>query len=406
MQRPAVIGALVGVLAGLSADCGDSSCLPGRESCACTVQGTCDEGLACMDGTCIDPGGTASSGVAETSSGPTTSASTTMTSSSEDPTQVDSSSESGPVIPCGMADFRAASFNVLAVGDEGSDEWNALGSILARIEPDVICIEEINDFETAPFRALADSLGWGEPIQADPSPAIGGELRNGCFGPRTMNRTASYTAADLASDGNANDLARDIIAVRVELDDGCHANVLAIHAKSGQEDLDRFRRQVEFVRLAQAIDDVRAKFPGEGVVVMGDFNENLDDPMIGQVFTEVPAGLPESYRLGSDIELPLTYDPFTTVAGAGMTRLDPTAEDSTRDATWGVSDGFDGVRLDYIWLDGIELGATMIYDACLDDGVDADPPGAWLPLSGDPVPCFASQTASDHLPVVADLHVP
>ena len=183
-------------------------------------------------------------------------------------------------------------------------------------------------------------------------------------------------------------------------------NVVAVHAKSGQEDIDRFRRQVDFVRIAQAVDDVRASHSGEPVILMGDFNENPDDPMLNQVFEELPLGLPESYQLGDDITLPLTYEPFTTIEGTGLVRIDPTAEDSTRDATWGVSGGFDGVRLDYIWLAGIDLGGAVIYDACLDDGTDEPPAGAWLPLTGDPLPCGTSAAASDHLPIFADLRVP
>lgn len=392
-------GALAGVLAGLAIDCGSGPCIDGREGCACTVEGRCDDGLDCMGDECVAAGGS------ESSDGSTTSSTTsTMTTTSAQTSDADTSSETGPAIPCGMADFRAMTFNVQAVGVQGTDQWNALGAILRRVSPDIVCIEEINDGETATLRALAEELGWGEPIQADQSPAIGGELRNGCLGPRTMNRVESYTASDLVP--GANDLSRDALAVRVDLDNGCHVNVVAVHAKSGQEDIDRFRRQVDFVRIAQAIADVRTRHPGEPVMLMGDFNENPDDPMINQVFEALPAGLPESYHLGDDIALPLTYNPFDTIAGTGLTRIDPTAEDSTRDTTWGVSGGFDGVRLDYIWLDGIDLGGAVIYDACLDDGMDAPPAGAWLPLTGDPLPCGTSTTASDHQPIAADLHVP
>lgn len=369
----------------------------------CSVQGTCDDGLDCNGTKCVAAGGSesTSSGTSGTTAATTTNMSTTTQGAT---TELDTSSESGPVVPCGMADFRVVTFNVLGVDAQGSDAWNALGAILGRISPDVACIEEIDDGETASLRALTEALGWAEPIQADTSPAIGGELRNGCLGSRPMKRIDSYTASDLQP--GANDLSRDVIAVRVDLDDGCHVNVLDLHAKSGQEDLDRFRRQVEFVRVAQAIADVRARYPGEPLIVMGDFNSRLDDPMIGQSFDALPTGLPESYALGDDITFPVVYDPFDVLTGAGMTRIDPTAEDSPRDSTWGVSGGFDGVRLDYIWLDGIDLGGAVIYDACLDDGMDAPPAGAWLPLTGDPLPCGTSTTASDHQPIAADLHVP
>ena len=207
-------GALAGVLAALAIDCGSGPCIDGREGCACTVEGRCDAGLDCAGDECVAGGGSEGTDSGSTSTNATTS---TMTTSAQT-TDADTSSESGPVIPCGMADFRAMTFNVQAVGAQGSDEWNALGAILRRVSPDIVCIEELGDFETASLRALTEALEWGEPIQADQSPAIGGELRQACLGPRTMNRIDSYTASDLQP--GANDLSRDALAVRVALDDG------------------------------------------------------------------------------------------------------------------------------------------------------------------------------------------
>ncbi len=310
------------------------------------------------------------------------------------------SSTTEPVV-CDGVSLRVVSYNVKSVGFEKSLEWNALGSILRRLSPDVVCIEEFSDGETGSLRALTTALGWTEAIQAESSPAIGGELRNACMGPHPMTRIDSY-GGELSGDGDANDVGRDFLAVRLA-PAGCPINLLAVHAKSGQDDVDFFRRQVEFVRLGQAVADVRQRHPGEPVVVMGDFNENTDDPAIGMVFDQIPADLPPSYSLGSDIGLPLTYDPFYTIAAAGLTRVEATHEDSARIGTWNVSAASEGIRIDYVWLDGPELVSAVVYDACRDDGVDEPPGGQWLPLAGDPVPCEASALASDHVPVVVDL---
>ncbi|MBK8239419.1 MAG: endonuclease/exonuclease/phosphatase family protein [Deltaproteobacteria bacterium] len=365
---------------------------------ACLPNGSaCDRPAAACPATGSATETGSDSGSATTGGSATTQAGSTQDGSGD---SVDSSTTE--VLDCHGASLRVATFNVKSVGFEGSDEWNALGSVLARLQPDVVCIEELADGETAPLRALTMSLGWSEPIQADPSPAIGGELRNACMSPHAISRIDSYSGEDLSSDQHANDVGRDFLGVRIVIDD-CAMGLLAVHAKSGQEDLDRFRRQVEFERLRQAIDDMHARHPGEPLVVMGDFNENTDDPSLGQVFDAPPVGLPRSYRLGSDIALPMTYDPFTTVSNAGLTAIDATHEDSSRIGTWGVSAGSDGVRIDYIWLDGPQLVNAIVYDACRDDGVDEPPAGQWLALAGDPVPCVASALASDHLPVVADI---
>ncbi|MBC8070806.1 MAG: endonuclease/exonuclease/phosphatase family protein, partial [Deltaproteobacteria bacterium] len=275
---------MTGVLAGFLLDCGGLSgaCVEGREGCSCTVQGTCGEGLRCEDSQCVRPSG-GSEGTNASTTGATAGTTATLSTSADDDSSASESSESGPTIPCEGADLRVVTFNVQAVGTQGSPEWDALAAVLTRLAPDVACIQELGDFETDDLSALAEQLGWGPPIQAAQSPAIGGELRNACLGPRTMNRIGSYDGAALAPGGDANDVSRDVLAVRVDLDAGCHANVLAIHAKSGQEDLDRFRRQVEFVRFTQAIARVQSEHPGEPVVLAGDFNENPEDGNIGQV---------------------------------------------------------------------------------------------------------------------------
>jgi endonuclease/exonuclease/phosphatase family metal-dependent hydrolase len=305
---------------------------------------------------------------------------------------------------CGGTSVRIVAYNVKSVGFEDTEQWNALGTVIARLDPDLVCFEEVGDDETGNLRALTMALGWPEPVQAESSNLIGGELHNACLGPHPISRIASY-GNELSPDPNASDVARDFLAVRM-IHEGCPINVIAVHAKSGQEEVDFFRRQVELIRLGQAIDDVRAQYGDDPIVVMGDFNENPDDPGIGTVFDAPPGGLPQSYEVGNDIEFPLVYEPFETIAAAGVTMLDPTHEDSDRMGTWGVDANFEGIRLDYVFLDGPVLDGAVVFDSCRDDGVDEPPEGQWLPLAGDPVACGVSELASDHLPIVVDLSLP
>ncbi|MFO0637282.1 MAG: hypothetical protein U0168_31035 [Nannocystaceae bacterium] len=51
------------------------------------------------------------------------------------------------------------------------------------------------------------------------------------------------------------------------------------------------------------------------------------------------------------------------------------------------------------------MQGAVVFDARRDDGIDDPPAGQFLALQGDPIPCIASATASDHLPVVADLAI-
>jgi len=391
------IGVATGVAAGAVAGCAQEagSCIPGTIGCICEMSGVCDPGLVCSDNRCVTP---------DVDDGPIAGDSSFGT-----PSEDSGNTTTGTPVDCSGTTLRVASYNVQAVGAAESEGWNALGEVLRRIDADVVCIEELEDGETGALRDLTMALGYGEPVQADASPGIGGELRNACLGRVPLARIESFTARDLSSDQFANDVGRDFLAVRAEASAGCHVSMIAVHAKSGLEPLDLFRRQVEHVRLVQAIEQVRAEHPDDPLVVMGDFNENIDDPGLGMVFDAPPAGLPGSYELGNDIELPLAYSPFATIQSANLAMVAATHEDSDADGTWSAFDG-QGVRLDYLWVpaspDAIALDAVVVFNTCLDDGIDAPPSGAWLPLAGEPVPCWVGPAASDHLPIVADLRVP
>jgi len=374
------------------------SCIPGTPGCICTMAGNCDPGLVCVDNRCVSPD---EDPVADgSSSGFRT----------DDTGDVDTSSSTTFVeaTPCEGASLRLVAYNVQGLGSIGSEGWDALGSTLRRIDADLVCIEEFEDGDTEALRALAEALGYGEPIQAAESPGIGGELRNACLGRLPATRIESFTATDLSSDPDANDVGRDFLAVRAEAGPGCHVSVLAIHAKSGLEPIDLFRRQVEFERLGQAIARVRAEHPDDALVVMGDFNENIDDPVVGTTIDALPTGLPPSYQLGDDIVLPLHYDPFAKLQSSDLAMVDATHEDSEVRGTWSAFDDWEGVRLDYVFLDTpdrIALAGALVYNTCLDDGTDAPPTGSWLPMAGEPVPCWVGPAASDHLPLVVDLQL-
>jgi endonuclease/exonuclease/phosphatase family metal-dependent hydrolase len=314
----------------------------------------------------------------------------------------DGSSDTGPGLPpssCGGLPVRVATFNVESIGDEGTPSFEALASILVRIDADVVCLEEVQYWETPALFALADAAGYPDAIQAQESPAIGGDHTNACLARGGLYLVGSYSGRDLSDDPSANDVGRDILVVQVDLAQGqdppCRLGVVALHLKSGQEQLDWFRRQIEVERTAQAVALYLEQYPGDPMVIVGDLNEQIDDPALGSVFTGVPMGLPDSYQVGSDIAFPLEYQPFTRIEGLGLSVAPATQEDSTRDQTWS-----DAVRLDYLFHGGAQLVAAEVYNACRDDGAGG------LPKAGAPLPCGTSDEASDHFPVLADLVLP
>ena len=309
---------------------------------------------------------------------------------------------------CDGRQVRVGTYNIESVDPVGSGSFAAVADTLSRIAPDIVCVQEIVDGEGVAFVELAGAAGYPYAVKADRSPPIGGELSNGCMARFPLEVIGSWGGAELSSDLNANDVGRDFLAVRMDLseglpaDDACHLGVITVHAKSGQQPSDGFRRQVEAVRLTQAVARYREAYPDDAMVVLGDFNETLDDSALGSVFETAPAELPSSYRLGADILFPLTYQPFERLSEAGFELTSPAQEDAPDSReTWR-----DAARLDYVWLSGAEWIAGEVYNACRDNGVDDAPPGNNVDKSGEPLECSASALASDHFAVLADIRLP
>ncbi|MEM6292045.1 MAG: endonuclease/exonuclease/phosphatase family protein [Myxococcota bacterium] len=325
-------------------------------------------------------------------------------SSGTDPTTGVDPSADAPPSTCDDTPIRVATFNIESVSLQGSDPFVGLAASIARVGADVICMQEVQFDEAPSLQNLAEAAGYTTVIQADRSPAIGGDLTNACMSRVPMTLIASYTGSSLSSDPNANDVGRDILAVRVEPEPGCAVALFTLHFKSGGDYEDLFRRQVEAERLARGVRTYREQRPGDGVIVLGDFNEQLDDNDLGSQLAELPSTLPQSYRLGGDIELPLRYQPFDVLTDQGFQIVEAYQEDTLNPDTF-VGGNFTS-QLDYIVYGQALLQGAEIYNACQDNGVDDDPPGGWLPKEGEALACYSTQIASDHLAVFADFVLP
>jgi len=176
---------------------------------------------------------------------------------------------------------------------------------------------------------------------------------------------------------------------------GTRVTLFSAHLKSGFDDATLLRRHVESLRAAQV---VTAAAQQGGVLFMGDLNEEITRTP-GPTFTQPPTGMPFSYRLGSDLAYPFTYDPFGVLLGAGLTAANARHEDSNNDATRIPS----GRRIDYILTRGVTVLAAEVYDPCRDNGVDDAPVGGRMEKSGSPVMCGVAEAASDHWPVMVDI---
>lgn len=301
---------------------------------------------------------------------------------------------------CADGTFRIATWNVLRIDPVGSAAYEALLAIVLRLDADVLCVQEVGEGEESQLQALAVAANYKHGLLAPASGPPGSGIANACMSRLPVADEAYLWSNWISSDPSARDLTRPFVRLRIQdPKTERYISVLSGHLKAGSEDVDRFRRMVESIRLGQAAMDESATYPGNVVVVLGDLNDRANPPP--STFTSLPSGLPSFYSLGDDISLPIVYRPGQPLVDAGLTRVEARWEDGTEEDTFIPFAN----RLDYIWVTGEEIIASEVYEACRDDGIDADPVGDVLLKAGDPLECGLSELASDHRPVVVEFRL-
>jgi endonuclease/exonuclease/phosphatase family metal-dependent hydrolase len=297
----------------------------------------------------------------------------------------------------GTDDLRVATWNVENLGLADAQDLAYARDVATRLDADVLCLQEVLDEEASTFAGFLTEL-YPYRLQGEVGDALGGPQTVACLSKREPLGAASISARETSSDPDAADIGREFVWLRIPFAGGSGLSLVSVHLKAGQDGVDQFRRAVEGIRLRRWVDALRTMYPGEPIVLLGDFNVRPDDEALGMSFADLPPGLPSSYELGDDVMLPVVYDPLADLEGAGFAFVDATLASSGETSThrptlW---------RLDYVLVSsspgqGLNVAGSLVFDACRDT-IEAP-----IPLSGAPVPCAATETASDHWPVVVDL---
>lgn len=301
--------------------------------------------------------------------------------------------------------FRFSSWNVQALGTNGSAQWNDALSIVGRLDADIACFQEIfTNSEVALFDTFATTANYPHMFVANASGTLSGSLRAAVMSKYPILNAISHTSVSLSGDMNANDISRDILEVQIQIPNTPQRlGIFILHLKASSGSTNDFRRTIEIIRTNQAVDAFKAAFPGAPWIVCGDINDDIGDRGFGNTFNSLPGGLPGSYSLGSDISLPVTYNPFTSFTSNGSFIAGATQEDSTIDVTREAS----GRRLDYLFIEnGVTVVEDEVYNSVRDNGVDDGAPGGLLAKSGSALAAGVSLSASDHYVVAADLELP
>lgn len=287
---------------------------------------------------------------------------------------------------------RVVTWNVETLGERGSDEYDAVLSVLARINADVVALNEIDYGEEVDVEDLAADLGYTTVVVAYTNPF--GGLHNAIMTRLPVASSTLWTSEDLSGDPDANDVTRLPVAVEVEV--GIYTlAVVSEHWKSGFEIIDEFRRVMDSVRVGQAVEAAST----DAVIALGDMNAEIGESTVVPTWYYLPDNAPSSYELGTDLQDALdgagiADDAFLPLTDAGLVKVDAAQRDGNL-ATRDVS----GRIIDHLYADpSLTVLGAEVYDA-RDDAL----PG--LVLSGTAPDVGATEAASDHFPVFVDLQL-
>lgn len=339
---------------------------------------------------------------------------------------------SGLAQPAEAVQVRIATYNVLYGIDTGQDRTNApanddYAAVLAtfqRVQPDIVCFQELETSDKAAWVEMAATLGY--PHYAFASAAGGtfpGTARLGIWSKHPILYTDEVK--ETVVDSTAKEMTRWPLHAVIQVPGALNPfHVFAVHNKSSTVSKpDRLRRGFEILRTVNYLANLVAQFPLDTeYAVLGDFNDTIEGSIgLGQTTnfplsyyeSQVSNSLPATYKAGADIPwytnsnwlLPYRYYPTERLAAVGMGAVAAAHTGGTGTWTHDNGDGVSGYRLDYILFSDEILNSA--YGAPVAEVYDSagDGSGIGLAKPGPVPPAAASSHASDHRMVFADFNL-
>lgn len=312
--------------------------------------------------------------------------------------------------------LRVVTFNIEAgfvgserqpsIAERGSIDYESVRAILARIDADVVCLQEVfpDTDNNENFFNLAEDLGYEHALLSTRSNSFDFQLRNAVLSRYPFVSVQEIGSAGyndefgiVGSDGNrARDVTRTMPAIVIDVPGTTQpTTIITLHNKSGGEASDLFRRAIELARVRDYLD--RNDLNGsDNLIVTGDFNISTNFSPSFRAFVSEPSGLPATFNRGSDVPFPINYSndvDFYFPAPFNLVALDARAVNGDA-ATFQRG----GSTLDYLMSSpAITVLGSEVYRSELDG-----PNPIGLPKSGAPLASNTSELASDHWAVFAD----
>ena len=299
-----------------------------------------------------------------------------------------------------------------ALSSPGTADFETIESILARINADIVCLQELSNFDisggtngatNSDVHALANALGLEEVVIPTTSGVFDFQLRNAILSRYPVTDVTAIGTTDVqdelglvGSNGErAREMTRAQIAAVVEIPGvAIPVTVVTVHSKSGTGSADRFRRAVEMARLENYL-LTEGLDSNDAIVLAGDFNFSGNNIS----FTSEPSGLPNTWNLATDIALPITYqaDPDFYFSAPIIFETAPVQQLNGNEGTFET-----GSQLDFILATApLNYQGGEVYRSDFDISNTSG-----RPKVGNPVVAGASAIASDHYAVFADYELP
>lgn len=310
--------------------------------------------------------------------------------------------------PSGAVEIRVATFNVGAkldlesdnlfdygIGDPGIVDHETVKAVLDRIDADVVALQEIHsdDLSGSPddLDNMAAALGYPHIYPASKSNAFDTTLSV-----VILSRFPFSSTQSIGSPAGAKEISRLHPAVRVNVPGTINDPlIISAHLKAGTTAQDKFRRAIEMKRLVGHLSTL-GMTNDDNFIILGDFNPSSSN----STYSTLPANLPTTFDLGSDITLPVTYstNPLAYFTNPSAVKLDPRQLNGSK-----VTRPSSGTTLDLV-LVSPAIGGRPLFSEIYNSSLDVSN-STGLAKAGSPLADNTSALSSDHLAVFVDVEL-
>ena len=339
-------------------------------------------------------------------------------------------------MPAEAIPLRIATWNVLHGVDTDHDhatnpneDYAAVTAIVARVQPDIICFQELTSTDKADWLTAAATMGY--PYYAIPTNGgyFSGGLLPGIWSKYPLTNVVQIKETNL--DATAKMFTRWPLHAEVQVPGALQPfHVFVVHNKSSTLDTEsRLWRALEIYRTANWITNWMANYPLDSeFAIMGDWNDSIEgsvglgqtatfawsyytnhQPSMGNLTYDFIAGSDIPWTTNSAWTLPYKLYPVERLTNAGMSEVAATHTGGTN--TWTHDNNApadtNGYRLDYILFSDEIVNnaygppAGEVYSS----RGDFDSGGAGLAKYGSPLATGIAPQASDHRMVFADFNL-